>query len=41
MPKWGDKLSGKDIQMVISYLKSIEGSNPPNARESEGEEYND
>jgi cytochrome c oxidase cbb3-type subunit 3 len=39
MPKWGDKLSGKDIQMVLSYLKSIEGSNPPNAREPEGEEY--
>lgn len=39
MPKWGDKLSPKDIQNIISYLKSIEGSNPPNAKEAEGELY--
>lgn len=37
MPKWEGRLSGKDIQNILSYLKSIEGSNPPNAKEAEGE----
>lgn len=39
MPAWSDRLSARDIQNVISFVHTLEGSNPPNAKEAEGELY--
>jgi cytochrome c oxidase cbb3-type subunit III len=40
MLPWKDKLSPVDIQNVISFVHSLQGSNPANAKASEGEVFN-
>jgi cytochrome c oxidase cbb3-type subunit 3 len=37
MKAWKDELSPVDIQNVIGYIHTIEGTNPPNAKEAQGE----
>ncbi|MFN3404390.1 MAG: cbb3-type cytochrome c oxidase N-terminal domain-containing protein [Cytophagaceae bacterium] len=39
MISWQAQLSPAQIQDVTSYIISLEGSNPPNAKEPQGEEY--
>lgn len=39
MPKWAGKLKSKEIQQVISYIKTLEGTEPTNGKEAEGELY--
>ena len=40
MISWKDQLSPKQIQEVSSFILSLQGSNPPNAKEPQGELYN-
>lgn len=40
MPKWAGKLKSKEVQQVISYINTLQGTNPPNGKEAEGEKYN-
>jgi cytochrome c oxidase cbb3-type subunit 3 len=40
MQPWKDKLSPLDIQNVISFIHSLNGSNPANAKAAEGEIFN-
>jgi mono/diheme cytochrome c family protein/glucose/arabinose dehydrogenase len=39
MPGWEDRLTGKQIQQMSSYILSLQGTNPPNPRNPEGKEY--
>lgn len=39
MRSWKDDLSPVQIAQVSSYIKSLRGSNPPNAKEKQGEMY--
>ncbi len=39
MISWKTQMSPTDIQAVSSYVVSLEGSNPPNGREPQGERY--
>ena len=39
MKAWKDDFSPIQIQNIASYIKSIEGSNPPNAKAPEGKEF--
>lgn len=39
MKSWKDDFSPMQIAQLASYVKSIEGTNPPNAKEKEGEPY--
>ena len=39
MKSWKDDLSPSQIAMVASFIKSIHGTNPPNAKEKQGELY--
>ena len=39
MKSWKDELSPVQIQQVASFVKSLAGSNPPNAKEPQGELY--
>lgn len=39
MQGWEDRLTGVQIQQVSSYVLSLQGTNPPNPRNPEGEEY--
>lgn len=39
MKSWQQDLKPSEIQMVVSFLHSIRGTNPPNAREKQGELY--
>lgn len=39
MIAWGEKLESKKIQQLASYIISLEGSNPANAKPQEGELY--
>lgn len=39
MISWKDQLSPMQIAEVASYIKSLHGSNPPNAKEKQGELY--
>ncbi len=39
MPAWASLLSPSDIQLAISYIHSLQGSNPANAKAAEGELY--
>jgi cytochrome c oxidase cbb3-type subunit 3 len=39
MRSWKDDLSPVQIAQVTSYIKSIHGSNPPNAKAQQGELY--
>lgn len=37
MPAWGEILSKEDISSVISYVLTLQGTNPPEAKEAQGE----
>ncbi|EQC47876.1 c-type cytochrome [Bacteriovorax sp. DB6_IX] len=37
MPAWGEVLSKEDMMAVVSYVMSLKGTNPPNAKEPQGE----
>ena len=37
MPPWGRALKPEELTALVSYVRSIQGSNPPNARAPEGE----
>jgi len=39
MISWEKKFTPKQIQQIASYIRSIRGSNPPNAKEPQGIEY--
>ena len=39
MISWQEQLSPRQMQEVASYVLSLQGSNPPNAKEPEGEKY--
>lgn len=41
MISWKDQLSPMQIAEVASYIKSLHGTNPPNAKEKQGELYTD
>jgi len=36
MPPWGRALAPEELAALVSYVRSIQGSNPPNARAPEG-----
>jgi cytochrome c oxidase cbb3-type subunit III len=37
MPPWGRALKPDELAALVSYVRSIQGSNPPNARPPEGD----
>lgn len=37
MPPWGRVLTTDELSALVSYVRSIQGSNPPNARPPEGD----
>lgn len=37
MPPWGRALKPEELSALVSYLRSLQGSRPPNARPPEGE----
>ena len=39
MISWKDQMSANEMSQVTSFIKSIKGSNPPNAKEPQGEVY--
>ncbi len=39
MLPWQDKLKPQQIQAVSSYIMSLQGTNPPNGKEPQGDEY--
>ena len=39
MPEWKAQLLPADMQRLASYIVSLQGSNPPNGREPQGEPY--
>lgn len=39
MKSWQQDLKPAEIQLVVSYVKSLRGTNPPNAKEKQGELY--
>lgn len=39
MREWGSELKPVEMQQVASYIKSLRGTNPPNAKEKQGELY--
>jgi len=39
MPPWGRALKPEEIAALVSYVRSLQGSNPPNARPPEGEPF--
>ena len=39
MISWKTQMSPEDMRAVASYVVTMEGTNPPNAREPQGEEY--
>jgi len=39
MVAWKSNLSSKDIQSVASYIMTLEGTNPPDAKAAEGEKW--
>lgn len=39
MVPWQNSLTGKQIQEVASYIKSLKGTNPANPKEPQGEKY--
>jgi cytochrome c oxidase cbb3-type subunit III len=38
MPPWGRALKPAEISALVSYIRSLQGSNPPNARPPEGDQ---
>jgi cytochrome c oxidase cbb3-type subunit 3 len=41
MPTWQNTYSNKQIAQLSSYVKSLHGTNPPNAKAPQGELYKD
>lgn len=39
MPSWGDSLSGDELVAVTAYVRSLQGTDPPDAKGPEGDEY--
>jgi cytochrome c oxidase cbb3-type subunit 3 len=39
MPPWGRALKPEELSALVSYVRSLQGSNPPNARPPEGEVF--
>lgn len=39
MPSWRAQFSSQDLEAVGSYVKSLHGTNPPNAKEPQGDIY--
>ncbi len=39
MPPWGRALKPEEISALVSYVRSLQGSNPPNARPPEGDPF--
>jgi len=39
MPPWGRALKPDELSAVVSYVRSLQGSNPPNARPPEGDPF--
>lgn len=39
MQAWGDTLGEKKMYAVLKYVMELQGTNPPNAKEPQGEEY--
>ena len=39
MPPWGRALRPEELAAVVSYVRSLQGSNPPNPRAPEGEPF--
>ena len=39
MPPWGRALKPEELAALVSYVRSIQGSNPPNARAPEGDRF--
>jgi len=39
MPAWGKAMSVKDVRDVTFYIMSLQGTNPPGAKEPQGEPY--
>ncbi|MFN7917314.1 MAG: c-type cytochrome [Vicinamibacterales bacterium] len=39
MPPWGRALRPEELAAVVSYVRSLQGSNPPNPRAPEGEVF--
>jgi cytochrome c oxidase cbb3-type subunit 3 len=39
MLAWKEKMSAKQMHEVVSYIFSLQGSNPPNPKKAEGEKY--
>ena len=39
MPPWGRALKPEEIAALVSYVRSLQGSNPPNARPPEGDPF--
>jgi cytochrome c oxidase cbb3-type subunit 3 len=37
MPPWGRALKPEELAALVSYIRSIQGSNPPNPRAPEGD----
>jgi cytochrome c oxidase cbb3-type subunit III len=37
MPPWGRALKPEELSALVSFVRSIQGSNPPNARPAEGD----
>ena len=39
MPPWGRAIPQKEIAALVSYVRSLQGTNPPNAKPAEGEPF--
>jgi len=39
MPPWGRTLKPEELSALVSYIRSLQGSNPPNARPAEGDPF--
>lgn len=39
MPQWQNAYSNKQIAQITSFIKTLHGTNPPNAKAPQGEEY--
>jgi mono/diheme cytochrome c family protein len=37
MPPWGRAVPPEELAALVSYVRSLQGSNPPNAKAAEGE----
>jgi hypothetical protein len=37
MPPWGRALPPEELSSLVSYIRSVQGSNPPSGRAAEGD----